>query len=152
MSEESFAWFAGVDWGSEEHHACLVDAQGSILGERVFPHSGTGLAELGDWLLSIADAAGAIAVATEVPHGPVVDTLIDGGSSYTRLTPGNSTACVTDSVSPEPRTIAEMPTSWPMVYAPTGVCSAASTLLMHSSSNCVRGRALPRNCGRNGFG
>jgi transposase len=79
MSEESFAWFAGVDWGSEEHHACLVDAQGSILGERVFPHSGTGLAELGDWLLSIADAAGAIAVAIEVPHGPVVDTLIDRG-------------------------------------------------------------------------
>jgi transposase len=79
MSEESVAWFAGVDWGSEEHHACLVDAQGSILGERVFPHSGTGLAELGDWLLSIADAAGAIAVAIEVPHGPVVDTLIDRG-------------------------------------------------------------------------
>jgi transposase len=79
MSEESFGWFAGVDWGSEEHHACVVDAQGSILGERVFPHSGTGLADLGDWLLSIADAAGAIAVAIEVPHGPVVDTLIDRG-------------------------------------------------------------------------
>lgn len=79
MSEESFAWFAGVDWGSEEHHACLVDAQGSIIGERVFPHSGTGLAELGDWLLSIAGAASAVAVAIEVPHGPVVDTLIDRG-------------------------------------------------------------------------
>jgi len=79
MSEESFAWFAGVDWGSERHQACIVDAQGTIVGEREFPHSGAGLAELGDWLLSIAGEARAVAVAIEVPHGPVVDSLIDRG-------------------------------------------------------------------------
>ena len=72
MSEERLAWFAGVDWGSAEHHACVLDAQGTVIGERVFPHSGTGLAKLGDWLLSIAGAASAVAVAIEVPHGPVV--------------------------------------------------------------------------------
>ena len=27
MAEENYAWFAGVDWGSERHQACLVDAQ-----------------------------------------------------------------------------------------------------------------------------
>jgi hypothetical protein len=48
MAQEAFAWFAGVDWGSERHHACIVDAQGIIAGEREFPHSGAGLAELGD--------------------------------------------------------------------------------------------------------
>ncbi len=53
--------------------------QGTIVGERVFPHSGAGLAELGDWLLSMAGAASAVAVAIEVPHGPVVDSLIDRG-------------------------------------------------------------------------
>src|SRR4029077_4565296 len=79
MKEESFAWFAGVDWGSEGHQACLVDAQGRIVGERRFLHGGTGLADLCDWLLSICRAGGTVAVGIEVPHGPVVDTLIDRG-------------------------------------------------------------------------
>ena len=79
MAEETFAWFAGVDWGSEKHQACILDPQGSIVGEREFPHSGAGLAELGEWLLSIGGAASAVAIAIEVPHGPVVDTLVDLG-------------------------------------------------------------------------
>jgi transposase len=79
MTQDTLRWFAGVDWGSERHHACLVDAQGNIVGEREFPHSGAGLAELGDWLLSIAGEANAVAVAIEVPHGPVVDSLVDRG-------------------------------------------------------------------------
>ena len=79
MKEESFAWFAGVDWGSEHHQVCLVDAQGRIVGEREFPHGGKGLADLCDWLLSICGAANCVPVGIEVPHGPVVDTLIDRG-------------------------------------------------------------------------
>ena len=46
MTEENFAWFAGIDWGSERHQACLVDAQGRIVGEREFSHGGKGLADL----------------------------------------------------------------------------------------------------------
>jgi len=46
MTEESFTWFAGVDWGSEKHHACIIDTRGTVVGERQFPHSGVGLAEL----------------------------------------------------------------------------------------------------------
>ena len=57
MAQETLAWFAGVDWGSEKHQACLLDGHGSIAGEREFPHSGAGLAELGDWLISIAGVA-----------------------------------------------------------------------------------------------
>jgi transposase len=79
MSEEAFAWFVGVDWGSEKHQVCILDQQGTVAGERSFPHSGAGLAELGDWLLSITAAANTVAVAIEVPHGPVVDSLIDRG-------------------------------------------------------------------------
>jgi len=79
MTEENFAWFVGIDWGSEHHQACIVDAQGRIVGERDFPHGGKGLAELCDWLLSICGAADTVAVGIEVPHGPVVDTLIDRG-------------------------------------------------------------------------
>jgi hypothetical protein len=41
MAEETIAWFVGVDWGSEKHQVCLLDAQGIIIGERQFPHSRT---------------------------------------------------------------------------------------------------------------
>ena len=81
MAEETLTWFAGVDWGSERHQACLLDAQGNIVAEREFPHSGAGLAELGDWLLSVAGAADTVAVAIEVPHGPVVESLAASHSS-----------------------------------------------------------------------
>ena len=79
MTEETFAWFVGVDWGSEKHQVCVLDQQGTIVGERHFPHGGAGLAELGDWLLSVAGTVNAVAVGIEVPHGPVVDSLIDRG-------------------------------------------------------------------------
>src|SRR5580704_10412927 len=79
MAEETFAWFVGVDWGSEKHQVCILDQQGTIVGERHFPHGGAGLAELGDWLLSVAGTVTAVAVGIEVPHGPVVDSLIDRG-------------------------------------------------------------------------
>jgi hypothetical protein len=51
MVEETIAWFAGVDWGSAKHQACLLGVQGTIVGEREFPHSGKGLSELADWIL-----------------------------------------------------------------------------------------------------
>jgi hypothetical protein len=79
MVEETIAWFAGVDWGSAKHQACLLGVQGTIVGEREFPHSGKGLSELADWILSMTDIASAVAVAVEVPHGPVVDVLLDRG-------------------------------------------------------------------------
>jgi len=42
MADDTIRWFAGVDWGSEQHQACLLDAAGGIKGERAFPHGGAG--------------------------------------------------------------------------------------------------------------
>lgn len=79
MVQQESAWFVGVDWGSEKHQTCILDGRGAIVEEREFSHGGTGLGALGDWVLSVAGAASAVAVAIEVPHGPVVDTLLDRG-------------------------------------------------------------------------
>jgi transposase len=79
MEQETITWFAAVDWGSEKHQGCILDSQGGIAGERVFSHSGAGLAELCDWVLSIAGSASVVAIAVEMPHGPVVDVLLDRG-------------------------------------------------------------------------
>jgi hypothetical protein len=67
MGEETIAWFVGVDWGSEKHQVCLLDSQGAIVGEREFSHSGTGLAELSDWILSMVGTTSAVVIAVEVP-------------------------------------------------------------------------------------
>jgi transposase len=73
-------WFVGIDWASETHQVCLVDAGGKIVGERGFPHGGAGLAEMCTWLLTTTGAEPAvIAVAIEVPHGPIVETLLERG-------------------------------------------------------------------------
>ena len=71
-------WFAGIDWATEMHQVCLLDATGNILGERAFAHGGGGLAELCAWLLAHSGAdAGGIAVAIEVPHGRALRSLGD---------------------------------------------------------------------------
>jgi len=85
---EDVEWFAGVDWASQTHQACLVDAGGKIVGERGFAHSGAGLAELCSWLLTMTRAAPtAIAVAIEVPHGPIVEVLLERGFGVYAINP-----------------------------------------------------------------
>ena len=71
-------WYVGVDWASESHHVFLTDADGRKIAERVFKHGGEGLAEMAAWLVAASGAeASQIQVAIEVPHGPVVETLVE---------------------------------------------------------------------------
>src|SRR3954447_23793127 len=87
MADETFRWFAGVDWGSAKHQVCLLDEAGKVVGERAFAHGGAGLAALCDWLVSAAGDPGSVAVAIEVPHGPVVDALLDRGFAVHAINP-----------------------------------------------------------------
>ena len=80
--------FAGIDWGSENHQVCVVDLSGKIRGERAFPHSGAGLAEMADWILAKADSVPqGIGIAIELPHGPVVETMMERGFPVHSLNP-----------------------------------------------------------------
>lgn len=74
-------WYAGVDWASESHHVFLTDGDGKKLGERIFKHSGEGLAAMTTWLMADSGAIdpSQVQIAIEVPHGPVVETLIERG-------------------------------------------------------------------------
>ncbi|MGX1322888.1 transposase [Bradyrhizobium sp. USDA 377] len=72
-------WFVGIDWATQSHCVCLLDAEGRPAGRREFAHGGAGLTELRDWLLEKTKAApGQIAVAIET-HGPVVEMLLEHG-------------------------------------------------------------------------
>ena len=87
MTEER--WYAGVDWASESHHVFLTDGNGRKIGEKIFKHSGEGLAEMAAWLLAASGAGSSSQVyaAIEVPHGPVVETLIERGFMVHAINP-----------------------------------------------------------------
>lgn len=86
MSE--FSRYAGIDWGSESHQACVVDDAGEVLGERVFPHGGEGLGAMAEWILDVAGCgAEGIGAGIEVPHGPVVESLMDRGFAVHSVNP-----------------------------------------------------------------
>lgn len=81
-------WFVGVDWATEWHQVCLIDERGKVLGERSFAHSGIGLDEMARWLLGLtANDAGRVAVSIEIPHGAVVETLLERGFEVYAINP-----------------------------------------------------------------
>jgi transposase len=87
MAEE-VEWFVGIDWASENHQVCLVDARGERVGERTVAHGGAGIEELCDWLIGRTGAKPeAIAVAIEMPHGPVVEALLERGFRVYAINP-----------------------------------------------------------------
>jgi len=82
-------WYAGVDWASDSHHVFLTDADGRTIAERAFKHGGEGLAEMAAWLMVMSGATepSQIKIAIEVPHGPVVETLIERGFKVHAINP-----------------------------------------------------------------
>ena len=81
-------WFAGAGWASQKHDVWLTDASGKRLGKRTFAHSGEGLAQMCDWLIATSGGKPEdIHVAIEVPHGAVVETLLDRGFKVYSINP-----------------------------------------------------------------
>ena len=79
MAEE-VEWFVGIDWASQSHQVCLIDAHGECLGERAVAHGGAGIEELCDWLIArTGGTPEVIGVAIEMTHGPVVEALLERG-------------------------------------------------------------------------
>lgn len=82
-------WYAGIDWATQSHQVWLTDDEGRRLGEKAFKHSGEGLSGMASWLLAASGAVqpAQIEVAIEVPHGPVVETLLERGFRLYSINP-----------------------------------------------------------------
>jgi hypothetical protein len=79
--------FVGVDWATHAHQVCALDAQGAVLGERAFKHTGAGLEEFVAWLGGLAPGYDQVAVGIETPHGPVVEALLEKRFAVFALNP-----------------------------------------------------------------
>jgi transposase len=85
---DDLSWFVGLDWATQHHHACVLDAEGTRVAARDFTHDGAGLTELCDWLLRKAGASvHTIGVAIETPRGPVVEALLERGFAVFSINP-----------------------------------------------------------------
>ena len=85
---DRFAFFVGIDWGSEAHQVCVLNAQGEPLGQRQVSHTAAALEELFGWLEKLTEGVlASLAVAIEVPRGPLVETLLERGLTVFSLNP-----------------------------------------------------------------
>jgi len=88
MSNERSEIFVGFDWATQVHHAWVDDASGNALGDKAVPHRAEDLASFCDWLSSLcAGLPSAVRIAIEVPHGSVVETLMDRGFTVYAINP-----------------------------------------------------------------
>lgn len=85
---DTFAWYVGIDWGSAEHHLCLLDGSGQVCGTRVVAHTAAAVHEALQWVRERTGVAPqVVAVGIETPRGVLVDTVIEQGFTVFALNP-----------------------------------------------------------------
>lgn len=76
----------GIDWGSESHQVCRIDAGGEPK-QRTFPHTSEGLKALIEFVVEGEIECDQILVAIEVNQGPVVEALLALGLRVYSINP-----------------------------------------------------------------
>ena len=84
--------FAGIDWGSVEHAACVINGQGDVVAQLEAKHTAEGLKKLLTQLARIAPPE-QLPIAIERPTGLVVDTLVRAGHPVVPIHPNALKAC-----------------------------------------------------------
>jgi transposase len=77
---------AGIDWGSQQHAVCILNADGSVLVQFTVPHTAAGLAELVKRLARCGPPEH-LRVGIERPSGLLVDTLVAAGHPVVPIHP-----------------------------------------------------------------
>ena len=83
-----YQWFVGVDWATAKNDGCLIDIRGKKVLEFEFPNTPEGLHQLCSILSERAGGdLGSIATAIEIPHGAIVECLVDRGFHVFSINP-----------------------------------------------------------------
>ncbi len=86
--QDKFQWYVGIDWATEKYDVCVLDASGREIAKRVIEHSGSGIAELLDWLTELAGRKPeAVAIAIETPRGAMVEGLVERNFAVFAINP-----------------------------------------------------------------
>lgn len=76
-------FFAGLDWASQTHAVCVIDARGAVCERLDIAHDGAGLLQLQRRLAYYGNPP----VAIERPSGLIVDTLVEAGVTVVPIHP-----------------------------------------------------------------
>jgi len=79
-------YHVGLDWASDHHDLCVLDAAGQRVAEFRVAHTATGLAEVRARLARLGPAP-SVRVALERPSGLLVDTLLAAGDVVVPIHP-----------------------------------------------------------------
>jgi transposase len=78
--KDQFEVYVGIDWATEEHQVCIAGADGQVIRESKVAHDANAIHELVEGVIEYAGGqATRVAVGIEVPHGALVETLVDRG-------------------------------------------------------------------------
>ena len=83
-----FASYVGVDWATQIHRVCVMDAQGKILLEQALKHSGDAIRNFLQALeLMTRGEVQRVAVGIEVPRGPLVEVFLERNYAVFSINP-----------------------------------------------------------------
>lgn len=93
MAQHATRYTVGVDWGNARHQVCLLEVNGTASHDEAVEQTGAALGAWIDRLLRRVDHdASRLAVAIEVPRGPVVEALLERGIPTFSLSPKQAAA------------------------------------------------------------
>lgn len=88
MGEVEIQAFVGIDWGTESHSVCALAPCGEIIWQSQVSHDADSLDQLCGFLLDLGEGnPRSVHVGLEVPHGVVVETLLDFGFTTYSINP-----------------------------------------------------------------
>jgi len=88
MTNQTFKYYVGIDWASDSYQIYVIDGDGQVAREKKIEHSGDGIREGIEWLLELAAGDGSLlAVAIEMPHGAMVESLIENNVAVFAINP-----------------------------------------------------------------
>jgi Transposase len=132
-------FFVGIDWGTETHHVCVLNVDAQIVEERRVQHTASDIAEFFDWLSGLApDFSASMAIAIELPHGTLVEELLESASfASSPSTRNSSIVSVTAIFPPARRMTGGMLLCSPMPCGLISIASAWFVLVIRPSSVCA---------------
>lgn len=78
----------GIDWAKEEHQACILAPDGTVAAELAVKHSAEAVSAFAKALAErAAGAVDHVLIGIEVPHGALVETLMERGFRVFALNP-----------------------------------------------------------------
>ena len=87
MSDQ-YRYFVGIDWATESHEACVLDAGQRVIDRKAVEHSGSGIAQFVEYLNKLSSGCPEqVAIGIEIPRGALVETLVERGFAVYSLNP-----------------------------------------------------------------